>query len=63
MPNYVLLIVKTEKSLRNVINQSPHACAHINGDKKGKIPKNGFHRMQPNSQIAKLAKYWDTVCQ
>ena len=36
---YVLMTLQTEKSLRNVINQSPHAGAHINENIKGKYSK------------------------
>ena len=52
---YVLMTVQTEKSLRNVINQSPHACAHINGIIKGKIFKSCFSAIKSARNMIQLA--------
>ena len=55
------MTLQTEKSLRNVINQSPHAGAHINENIKGKYSKMAikFGRNVPQLMFHGLTKTLD----
>ena len=57
LPKYVLMTVQTEKSLRNVINQSRNACAHYNGDIAGGISKKQFPAITIWLRAKNMAKW------